>query len=481
MRFTLALLAISLAWGQVHRVPTSSQWYPSDPAALGKLLDDSFALAAKRAGAAPYRQHLAAIIAPHAALNYSGTVAAAAYSRLNEPRNVIVLGFSHSRRIDGIAAPDLDAYTTPLGELKVNRALIRELQVAVQPEAYVRDHSIENQLPFIHRVAPQASVTPLIVGEMDEPQMRAFARRLSSRIGKGDVIVASSDFTHYGKTYRYEPFPLNDELPKRLFERALALFERIGSLDGGGFDRFLEETGDTTCGRGPVRLLMQALARQGEPHYLQALDYLASGALVRDYSLSVGYGALAFYPARAFRVAPAEQKKLLRSARQTLEAFLKTGAKTPVPVPPAERNGELSQRTGVFVTIKKDGRLRGCVGALSPRKALWETVADRTLAAATQDPRFKPLTRKEGPFTLEISLLTPLRKLSSWRDFRLGDGALLVLDGKSGLLLPQVAAENNWSRDQFLENLALKAGLPARAYRDRRGALYTYSAQVFSE
>jgi MEMO1 family protein len=481
MKFLLALAAVSLAWGQVHRVPTSTQWYPSDAAALEKLLDDSFALAAKRTGGGPHRRHLAAIIAPHAALPFSGAIAAAAYSRLNQPGNVIVLGFSHSRRIDGIAAPDLDAYSTPIGKVRVNRDVIRELKVAVLPQTDVGDHSIENQLPFIRRVAPEASVTPLIVGEMVEPQMKVFARKLSSRIGKGDVIVASSDFTHYGKEYRYEPFPKDDQLPKRLFERALAVFERIGSLDARSFDRIIEETGDTTCGRGPVRLLMEALAGQGEPHYLQALDYLASGALTRDYSLSVSYGALAFYPARAFEVDAAEQKKLLRSARRTLEAFLATGAKLPEPVPSEERNGELSRRTGVFVTIKTDGRLRGCVGALTPQKPLWEAVADRTLVAATQDPRFKPVSRKEGPFTLEISLLTPLRKLSSWRDFRLGQGAVLVLDGKSGLLLPQVAAENNWSREQFLENLALKAGLPARAYRDRRSALYSYSAQVFSE
>jgi len=481
MRAVLALAAVSLSWGQVHRVPVSPQWYPSDPAALRKLLDEAFRLAQKRTGGAPHRRHLAAIIAPHAALPYSGTIAAAAYSRLHQPRNVIVLGFSHSRHIDGVAAPDLDAYATPAGEVKVNRAVVRELKVQVGPEKALCDHSVENQLPFILRAAPEATVTPLIVGEMDEARRKAVARKLAARLDKGDVIVASSDFTHYGKAYRYEPFPRDDQLPKRLFERALSLFERVGSLDTGSFDQFLSETGDTTCGRAPILLLQAALARRSEPHYVQALDYLPSGALTKDYSLSVTYGALAFYPARAFEVGPAEQKKLLLSARQTLEAYLETGAKTPVPVPAGDRNGELSHRTGVFVTIKKDGRLRGCVGALTPQMPLWEAVADRTLAAATQDPRFKPLTKQEGPFSLEISLLTPLRKLATWRDFRLGQGAILVLDGKSGLLLPQVAAENNWSRDQFLENLAQKAGLPAKAYRDRRGTLYTYSAQVFGE
>jgi hypothetical protein len=135
----------------------------------------------------------------------------------------------------------------------------------------------------------------------------------------------------------------------------------------------------------------------------------------------------------------------------------------------------------VFVTVKKNGRLRGCVGTIFPARPLWDAVADRTLAAVSEDPRFKPLEAKEGPVALEVSLLTPLRRLNDWREFRVGHGGLILLEGKSGILLPQIAREMGWSGEQFLENLSLKAGLESQAYRDRRAQIYVYSAQVFAE
>ncbi|MGH9675342.1 MAG: AMMECR1 domain-containing protein, partial [Bryobacteraceae bacterium] len=111
----------------------------------------------------------------------------------------------------------------------------------------------------------------------------------------------------------------------------------------------------------------------------------------------------------------------------------------------------------------------------------WKTVADRTMASTTSDPRFPPLNAQEGPVTLEISLLTPMKRIGDWRQFRLGQGAVLVYGEQSGLLLPQVAAEMNWSRDQFLEGLSQKAGLPRDGYRNPQARLYVFRAQVFGE
>jgi AmmeMemoRadiSam system protein A len=208
---------------------------------------------------------------------------------------------------------------------------------------------------------------------------------------------------------------------------------------------------------------------------------MTSGELTGDFSASVTYGALAFYPAAAFTVGAEDQRKLLASARQTLNRYLADKTKSPVPVPPAERSAALRQRAGVFVTIKKNGELRGCVGNLAASQPLWQNVPDRTLAATTADPRFPPLSADEGPVTLEISLLTPLKKLGGWQELRPGKGAVLVLEGKAATLLPQVAAEMGWSRDQLLENLARKAGLAPSAYRHPRARLYVFEAQVFAE
>jgi MEMO1 family protein len=477
----LLLAALAVAPAQVRKVPASEGWFPDRPEPLKQLLDNAFRVAESRVGRVPPRKRLLGLIAPHAGLAYSGAVAAAAYARLDHPANVIVLAFSHSRVIDGVRAPSLAAYETPLGRIEVNREAIRAMGFASGPSAELSDHSLDNQLPFIQRAAPEARVIPLFVGELEPEEMAVAARKLAARLKQGDVIIASSDLTHYGEAYRYTPFPADERLPARLRERAYEIFERIGSLSTAQFESLLRETHDTVCGFAPIRLLMATLAGWNEEVYLSPIDYMASGELTRDYHLSVGYGALAFYPVSAFSVAAGDQARLLATGRRTLDGFLAGGGKQREPVAPAERDRDLEQRSALFVTLKKDGELRGCVGTFAPRLPLWDAVADQTLQAAAEDPRFPAVSAHDGTLGLEISLLTPLKRLANWRDYRLGHGAVIALNGKSGTLLPQVADQMRWTREQMLENLALKAGLPAGAYRDPHALLYVYSAQVFAE
>jgi AmmeMemoRadiSam system protein B/AmmeMemoRadiSam system protein A len=468
------------AAGRVHKSPMAGRWFPATQIELRTALEKAFGSAAQRAGGSPGRKQLLGLIAPHAGIQYSGVVAASAYRALGKPANVIVLGFSHSRVLEGVVAPDIEAYQTPLGKARVNAEVIRDLGFATVPESEVCDHSLENQLPFIQFAAPQASLTPLYVGNLSEPARISAARRIAARIQKGDVVIASSDFTHYGKMYGYVPFANDAKLPGHLADRARQAFEEIGSLHVPAFDSYLEQTGDTICGRDPIRLLMEVLGHLDVDAYPQLIDYMTSGELMKDYSMSVGYAALAFYPPSAFEVATADQEKLLTSARLTLERYY-GGLKQHVPVPPEQRSGDVLQRSGVFVTIRKNGELRGCIGTLSPRSALWQVVPDRTLAASFSDPRFRALSREEEPVTLEISLLTPLKKIRNWQSFRLGQGAVLVKEGNAATLLPQVAEEMGWTRRQFLENLARKAGLSGDGYRDPKARLYVFEAQVFAE
>ncbi len=481
LRTAAVLVAAIAARAEVHTSPMAGRWFPAEKPALEKALDESFRVSAKRAGDGPPRKKLLGLVAPHAAIQYSGAVAAGAYRLLAGSPNIIVLGFSHRRPLEGVVAPDLDGYRTPLGEVRVNHQVLEQLDFPRADEKGLCDHSLENQLPMIQRAAPSAMLVPLYVGALGQRALETAARKLAARLAQGDVIVASSDFTHYGESYNYTPFPNDANLPRRLLERVSEAFESIGSLEVGEFDRFLASTGDTICGRDPIRLLMATLAALKSEVYMTISDYLASGDLTRDYSLSVGYGALAFYPAAAFEVGTGDQRKLLASARQTLDRYLATDGQQRVSVPSADRTPDIEQRTGVFVTVRKKGELRGCIGALSPSTPLWDTVADRTLASTTADPRFPALTRDEGPVTLEVSLLTPLKKVTDWRRFRLGQGAALIYGKHSGILLPQVAAEMNWSRQQFLEGLARKAGLPPGMYKDSRVKLYVYDAQVFGE
>jgi len=465
---------------QIFTSPAAGQWYPGDETQLERMLEEAWRAADSRAALTPSRKGLRALVVPHAAIQYSGVAAASAYRLLDSPRTVIVLGFSHQLPLAGVAGVDVDAYATPFGEVAVNRKVQEELGFPLlEPEKY-SDHSIEVQLPFLQRAAPSASIVPIYVGDLSGKALRAAAAKLARRLKQGDLLIASSDFTHYGESYGYTPFPLDDETPERLRQQALQAFEAIGSMDLEAFDRYLRRTGDTVCGRGPIRLLMETLAILEEETYLEAVDLITSGELTGDFSASVSYGALAFYPSSAYRVGEVDQERLLASARETLDEYL-AGARKGAPVPVSERNRDMRQRDGVFVTIRWNGELRGCVGFLQTDTPLWSSVADRTLATAQSDPRFPPLTAADAPVSLEISLLTPLKRLSDWRRFRTGKGAVLLLNGKSSVLLPQVADENGWNSREYLRNLALKAGLASNAYRHSEARLYIFEAQVLAE
>jgi AmmeMemoRadiSam system protein B/AmmeMemoRadiSam system protein A len=482
MRAVLILTASAAAFAaEVHVSPMAGRWFPGEKSALEQSLQQSHAASERRTGNGPPRKQLAGLVVPHAGIQYSGAVAASAYRLLGGAEKIVVLGFSHRRPLTGVYAPDIAAYSHPLGDLHVDKEAIARLGFPKMSEKDLCDHSLENQLPFLYRAAPGASIVPLYVGALDRTSLAAAARKLSALAAEGYVIVASSDFTHYGAAYQHTPFPNDAELPWRLANRAAEAFEAIGSLYVAEFDRYVAATGDTICGRDPIRLLMAALAERADDVYMTIADFMTSGDVTRDYSTSVSYGALAFYPASAFTVGPAEQKKLLASARQTLEVYLATGKPQAAVVAREHRTTDLEQRTGVFVTVRKKGELRGCIGNLMPRAPLWDTVADRTIASTTSDPRFPPLTAAEGPVTLEISLLTPMKRVTDWRRFRLGQGAALMSGGRSGLLLPQVAAEMKWNARQFLEGLAQKAGLPPDGYRRPDARLYVYDAQVFGE
>lgn len=464
---------------EIHATPMAGRWFPDGEDELRRLVEASFHIASKRGAHVPPRKQLLALVVPHAGLAYSGVVAASSYRLLGKPKNVILLGFSHRRAFSGVVAPDIVAYDSPLGQVTVNRDVLEELGFPLRPEKELCDHSLENQLPFLRYTAPEATLTPLYVGALSGSALDKAAEKIAARLRKGDVVLASTDFTHYGEAYGYRPFPQDSRLPDRLRERAIEAFEEIGSLNVAAFDQFLASTGDTICGSFAVRLLMAALARHHEDVFMNVIDYMASGELTNDWSLSVGYGALAFYPASAYGVDESTQSLLLRHSRRSLEAQL-DGAQ-PAAVPAAAMSSELMQRTGAFITIKKRGKLRGCLGVLTPRTPLAETIAERTVAASSSDPRFPPLSRKEGPVSLEISLLTPLKRLHDWRKWEPGYGAVLLRGDKGGLLLPQVAEENKWNREQFLQNLALKAGLPANAFRDSQTRLYVFRAHVFAE
>ena len=173
-----------------------------------------------------------------------------------------------------------------------------------------------------------------------------------------------------------------------------------------------------------------------------------------------------------------ERSFLLDLARTTIEARL---VDRPLPHPqPWE--GPLLEARGAFVTLKVDGSLRGCIGHVVGVMPLWQAVQENAIAAGFRDPRFPPLEFKElDTIHIEISALTPLRRALP-EDVRVGRDGILVEHGASrGLLLPQVATEYGWNRDEFLDHTCRKAGLPAGCWKRTGTVISVFSAEVFGE
>jgi len=143
----------------------------------------------------------------------------------------------------------------------------------------------------------------------------------------------------------------------------------------------------------------------------------------------------------------------------------------------------LKQKRGAFVTLKKNGNLRGCIGYIKAYKPLWETVQEMAVAAAFHDPRFPALKKDEvDQLTFEISVLSPFKRIRDIREIEVGKHGLYIVNGyNSGLLLPQVATEYQWDRESFLEQTCYKAGLNAQAWKDKKTEIYIFSADYFGD
>ncbi|MCE1206730.1 MAG: AmmeMemoRadiSam system protein A [Spirochaetia bacterium] len=171
-----------------------------------------------------------------------------------------------------------------------------------------------------------------------------------------------------------------------------------------------------------------------------------------------------------------DRENLIAIARETLSAKLEHRS----PAYP-EHSWALDQRYGLFVTIKTDGQLRGCIGRMSSNQPIFDTIKDMALAAGFEDPRFAPLTRAELPLVdIEITILGPLEILSPPDNFELGvHGLFIASRGRSGVLLPQVAVEYGWNKTEFLQHVCIKAGLPPETWKSPETVLYRFEGIVF--
>ena len=468
---------------QDRQPAVAGQFYPADTTVLRQEVERYFALAKKKE-----TENVRAVISPHAGYVFSGVVAASSYNQLDPDKkykNIFIIGTSHHVYLKGASVYTAGDYIMPWGKVKVNTQIAKSLTgkysfFEYEPQAHTQEHSLEVQLPFLHyKLKHDFEIVPIIIGTNNLGTLDKIAEALKPYFNEENLFVISTDFSHYPP---YEQAKEND----------LRTAQAIVSKDPEKFIRTIEENkrrgipnlATSICGWSATYVLMK-LAEDNDNLKFKIIDYKNSGdSPYGGKDRVVGYYSIVLYQEEKkedeFSLSEEDKKTLLKLSRETLESYIYNGER-----PQIDTSGfsdALKTEAGAFVTLKKDGKLRGCIGRFMPSQPLWEVVVDMTIAAATEDPRFPKVTPDEVPqIKIEISVLTPLKRIYSIDEVIVGKHGIYCRKGwQSGTLLPQVATEQNWDAKTFVEYCCkYKAGLNKDCWKDAE--LYTYEAIVFEE
>ena len=491
--FTLiaAIIMMNSCNGQTHQpvirpATQANRFYTGDAQALAQEVD-SFLLQHK---GSPQFDNLAALIVPHAGYYYSGNVAASAYMTINPKKTykrIFLLGPSHSVWLDGASVnTEADYYATPLGNVKVDREtalkLTEDSVFTYHPEAHDNEHCLEVQLPFLQRLFTESvpPIVPIIISTNDFQKLMKMSEVLKPYLNDDNLFIISSDFSHY-PTYddAYEV----DARTQRAIESG-SVEHLIAAVEK---NRRSGKRNLSTSACGQVAIITLMLMCN-EQYDIRHLLYQNSGDISGERDRVVGYHAFAFLrPSQAgsqqadstFTLTSDDKKLLkdiaLQSIRDSLDHKAVANNYSLI-----TNHYSLKQNCGAFVSLHKQGRLRGCIGHFGEDVPLYEIVAEMARAAAFQDPRFSPVTRDElNDLDIEISVLTPMRRIQSLDEFELHRHGIYIRKGyRSGTYLPQVADEVNWTKEEFVSHCSQdKAGLGWDGWRDAE--LYVYEAIVF--
>jgi len=490
---TLWIIAALIICGAVtygaNRLPAvAGSFYPDNPTVLKNMITGHLDAVEKLP---EIDGQIIALIVPHAGLVYSGQIAAHAYKML-EDRDIhtaVLCGPSHRYPFTGLSVygPDV-TWKTPLGMVHCNTKLCKQIlnydsHVKILPEAHAREHCLEVQLPYLQTVLDDFTLVPVLMGRPDQGTIELLADALEA-VGFDDktVLIASTDWQHYHPADKGRVMDSLGMDCLRHFDT-----KRLGKL--------LAEGKVEMCGGGTAIAVMKAAQARGA-NRVKILKYGDSGDVSGDKSSVVGYVAAVLYksadsasPGKSqsderpdlpplYELTDNEKQKLLDIARTSIKTYLETGHEAEF-----EIDGKLAENGAAFVTLTKDGHLRGCIGHIMAVAPLYQTVATCAVQAAVADRRFPPVSAPElKQLHLEISVLTPMQTISSQDEIEVGrDGLMIVRGNHRGLLLPQVASDYGWNRTQFLEQTCRKAGLAADAYQAPDAVVYRFQALVFGE
>lgn len=474
----------------------AGSWYSGDPVALKKQLEGFLANVREK----PAGKNVAALILPHAGYRFSGQTAMYGIKQImgRKYSRVIIIGPSHQAPLLNCASlPDAKFYATPLGKVPLDVEFIKKLTSSeyfrVFPQVHKYEHSVQMEVPLLQFGLKDLKIVPIVVGQLDKETARKMAKVLLSLVDEKTLLVASSDFTHYGPNYGYIPF--RSDVSGNLKKLDMGAYDFIAKKDYDGFINYLDKTGDTICGRNSIGLLLCMLPANAKAILLH---YAASGELTGDFSNSVSYMSIIFEGEWKKGAAPkldekkkkeeskltdSDKKALLELARKTLTYAMKNGSMPTPEMLGIKITDGMKQVMGAFVTLHENGRLRGCIGEIIPRRELYKAVMAQSINSALRDYRFPQVQMSELPkLEFEISALTPSKPVKSYNDIIIGKHGMTVsLDGRSAVFLPQVAPEQGWDLAQTLTQLSMKAGLPPDAWKNKNAKFTVFEAIVFNE
>jgi hypothetical protein len=477
--------------GRDRQPVVAGSFYSSGSDRLRSELAGYFAAA----GAPEPGAHVRALIVPHAGFVYSGQTAASGYAAVPADAvydNIFLIGVSHRYAFEGAAVFTSGNLVTPLGTLQVNREPGERLKAAnrwfiEKDEAHGPEHSLEVQLPFIQyhfRNAP--GIVPILIGTRNTSVLKAVASGLQPWFNSRNLFIISSDFSHYPS---YEDACRVDRLASDAIIKGdpEGFLKTIRSIEASG----TENLATAMCGW-PAALVLLYLAGNSDEVVFRNVGYTNSGDSPRgDRDEVVGYNAIVAENKAAsgkvsrpeeFSLTAEEQKTLLGIARGAISARLKSGR--PAAPDVSMLTPRLKEPLGAFVTLTKDGDLRGCIGRFTSPDPLWEVIGEMAVEAAFSDSRFPALTASEYPSVqIEISVLGPMKKINDISEIKIGKHGIYLKKGfRSGTLLPQVAEERGWNAVQFLGYCARdKAGIGWDGWKDKETEIFVYEAYVFGE
>ncbi|MBI4648284.1 MAG: AmmeMemoRadiSam system protein B [Bacteroidia bacterium] len=437
-----------------------------------------------------------AIICPHAGYVYSGQVAATSFNQIDKEKeyeNIFVIGSTHSYPFDGASVYNIGNYSTPLGTVEVNIELANELIKKHEVFSFQRDidsyeHSVEVQLPFLqHIMKKKFKIVPIVVGAQNQETCKQIAEALKPYFSSKNLFVISTDFSHY-------PDYKNAVIVDKATADAIVSNspEQLMNTISSNSAKKIRNLSTSVCGWTSVLTLLYITQEMKEVQYKQ-IQYRNSGDVSGDSSRVVGYWSIAVSgkisqdagmgqkkDSSDFFLADEEKIALLKLARATIIERLEKDKVSELK--DSDFSETVRQHLGAFVTLHKDGELRGCIGRFLPEEPLYSVVQDMAISAALFDSRFMPVTAKEiTQLEIEISVLSPLKQISSLDEFELGKHGIYIKKGfHSGTYLPQVAKETKWTKEEFVSHCSqYKAGLGADGWKD--ADLFIYEANVFSE